>query len=382
MQDSLVPLGGSEIVAVQTIDALAEAGCTPAVICRERDPTVARGIPVYERPELFRPSGRSDPAVLETIVDQERPDLIHIHKVTRPDVIRFATERLPTIVTIHDHNVYCPGGSKVFWRTGIVCTRPLGVPCLIHAYTHHCAPRHPVRLWARFTTSADGIAALRTARRVLAHSGYVREQLVHSGLEADHIRVLAPWVELPPTAAPDKSETVLFAGRITPEKGLPNLLRALALLRVPFKAVIAGDGPLRRSCEGLASRLGLDHLVEFRGWLSRSALREEYAQCGLLALPSVWPEPFGLVGPEVMAYGKPVVAFDVGGVREWLVEGVNGLLVRRGEVADLARAIARLLTNSKLRVQLGEAARTCIRERFDRKLILDRLIGNYHELLN
>ena len=382
VQDSLVPRGGSEIIALQMIDALHEAGCTPVAICQERGPTVVRRVPAYEVPELFRRPGRAALAAFQTVVERERPDLVHIHKVTRPDVIRFAAERLPTTVTILDHNAYCPGGSKVFWRTGMVCRRPLGVPCLLHAYTHRCAARHPVRLWGQFAFSVDAITALRTVRRVLTLSGYVREQLLRSGLAPDRVVALAPWVELPPGAAPDEGETVLFVGRLTREKGLPSLLRALALLQVPFKTVIAGDGPLRSRCQNLAAELGIDHLVEFRGWLGRPALRREYRRCVLLVLPSLWPEPFGLVGPEAMAYGKPVVAFDVGGVREWLVDRVNGLLVPRGDVPSLAAAIAELQMDPQLRARLGEGARLCVKERFDRKVILPRLMAIYRELLN
>ena len=102
----------------------------------------------------------------------------------------------------------------------------------------------------------------------------------------------------------------------------------------------------------------------------------------MLVLPSLWPEPFGLVGPEAMAYGKPVVAFDVGGVREWLVDRVNGLLVPRGDVPSLAAAIAELQMDPQLRARLGEGARLCVKERFDRKVILPRLMAIYRELLN
>src|SRR5206468_137529 len=153
------------------------------------------------------------------------------------------------------HNAYCPGGSKVFWRTGATCTRPLGVPCLLHAYTHRCAARRPVRLLRQFMFSREMMNALQQARRVLTLSNYVRERLVQSGLEPDRVTVLAPWVEMPAVTAPSRGESVLFAGRLTREKGLATLLSALALVQVPHKAVIAGDGPQRQSCEQLASRL-------------------------------------------------------------------------------------------------------------------------------
>ncbi len=381
VQESLRPAGGSETVVRRAVAALPEAGCMPVVVCRDGDPSLPANIPVHEVPEIFGPSANEAFRALEAIMKRERPDLVHIHKVAEPGVIGLAAQRLPTVVTVHDHASYCPGGSKVFWRTGAVCTRPLGVPCLIHAYAHRCAPRHPVRLWRQFKLSRDAMSALQRAQRVLTLSSYVRERLLQSGLGSDRVAVLAPWVEIPPGVASTHAESVLFVGRITREKAPATLLRALALVRVPFKAVIAGDGPLRPNCERLAAHLSIGPSVHFRGWLGTAALEEEYARCALLVVPSLWPEPFGMVGPEAMAYGKPVVAFDVGGVREWLVDGVNGILVQRGDTPALAAAIQQVLTNSGLRARLGAAARDYVAQRFSRKLQLTRLVANYRELL-
>lgn len=382
VQESLSPTGGSETVVRRTVAALPEVGCMPVVVCRDGDPSLLADIPVHEVPEIFRPPAKESFRALDAILKQERPDLVHIHKVPAPWVIEFAAQRLPTVVTVHDHASYCPGGSKVFWRTGEVCTRPLGVPCLMHAYAHGCASRHPVRLWRQFKFSGDAMSALQRAHRVLTLSNYVRERLLQSGLGSDRVAVLAPWVELPPGAVSTRDESVLFVGRLTREKALTTLLKALALVQVPFKAVIAGDGPLRPNCERVAAQLSLDPSVHFRGWLATAALEEEYARCALLVVPSLWPEPFGMVGPEAMAHGKPVVAFDVGGVREWLVDGVNGLFAHAGDTAALAAAIQRVLTNAELRARLGAGARDYVAKRFSRTVQVTRLVANYRELLN
>jgi glycosyltransferase involved in cell wall biosynthesis len=85
---------------------------------------------------------------------------------------------------------------------------------------------------------------------------------------------------------------------------------------------------------------------------------------------------------EVMAHAKPVVAFDVGGVREWLVNGVTGLLVPREDISGLGAAIQELLTNPERRAHLGGMARQYISERFGQENNFNRLIANYRELLN
>src|SRR5207247_2774525 len=88
---------------------------------------------------------------------------------------------------------------------------------------------------------------------------------------------------------------------------------------------MAGEGPQRRDWEGLARRLKLS--CTFTGWLDGDEKTQLLAKATILALPSIWPEPFGLVGLEAAALGVPAVATRSGGVGDWLQDGVNGVLV-------------------------------------------------------
>src|SRR4030095_12504297 len=95
----------------------------------------------------------------------------------------------------------------------------------------------------------------------------------------------------------------------------------------PFECLILGDGNHRSYCESLTKQLGLSDRVKFKGFVPQDELKSYYRECTVVALSSVWPEPIATVGLEVMRHGLPVVAFDVGGVSEWLVDGCNGFLV-------------------------------------------------------
>jgi len=217
---------------------------------------------------------------------------------------------------------------------------------------------------------------------VLVLSNYVRDQLIRSGLPENQVTVLPPWVDLPTESDTGDDDRILFAGRLNRDKGLPKLLQALSLINRPFKAIIAGDGPQRGESEQLASKLGLERRVEFVGWLTKDEIRMQFARCSFLVFPSLLAEPFGLVGPEAMAHGKPVVAFDGGGVTEWLLNGVNGILVRTGDTAGLATAIQQLLSSPNLRTILGRAARNLVIERFDQRVVLPKLMQIYHAAVN
>jgi glycosyltransferase involved in cell wall biosynthesis len=117
---------------------------------------------------------------------------------------------------------------------------------------------------------------------------------------------------------------VLFVGRLVPEKGTDRLLEIVSRF-VGLTLTVAGDGPERPRLEGLARDLGIAGRVEFLGAVARDRIGALYRACRAVAVPSLWPEPFGIIGLEAMAAGRPVVAFRTGGIPEWLEDGVNGL---------------------------------------------------------
>jgi glycosyltransferase involved in cell wall biosynthesis len=150
---------------------------------------------------------------------------------------------------------------------------------------------------------------------------------------------------------------VLFAGRLTRHKGVDLLVEAFHHVQTPAHLVIAGAGPESESVNQAGQRLPSRHSFTMTGSLDPEFLHEWYGRARLVVVPSMWGEPFGLVGIEAMAHARPVVAFDRGGVRQWLDEDVTGLAVRGGDVAALGDAIEKVLSNRALAVAMGAAAR-------------------------
>ena len=102
---------------------------------------------------------------------------------------------------------------------------------------------------------------------------------------------------------------------------------------------------------------GVADRTTFKGWLTAEALAAELAQASVVAIPSLWPEPFGLVGIETFALGRPVVASTTGGVGDWLEHGVSGLGVARGRRAGAAAALNELLADPERQRTMGAAGR-------------------------
>jgi glycosyltransferase involved in cell wall biosynthesis len=158
---------------------------------------------------------------------------------------------------------------------------------------------------------------------------------------------------------------VLLIGRLTDLKGGRLLVQAVRLaaatLRRPLTLVVAGDGPERAALEELARRQQVP--AEFVGWVGAARRAELMRAADVLAVPSVWPEPFGLVGIEAGCVGLPAVAYAVGGIPDWLVPGRSGELAPGGPptARGLAQALHRALADSahlaRLRAGAWEMAR-------------------------
>jgi len=202
---------------------------------------------------------------------------------------------------------------------------------------------------------------------------------VYNGVDVDAYQAVKRYS--PPPGSP---ATILFTGRIAPVKGVHTLIEAFArvvpkypnvrlkiigkMAPAPPEDLMGLEGPLLREMSQYYAedyRAVLKRLVtptirdkvEFVGLVPNRLLGGHYASADIMVAPSVWPEPFGMIIPEAMAAGTPVIATRGGGIPEIIEDGVNGLLVERGDVEDLGAAMLYLLRNPDRRRVMGEAAR-------------------------
>ena len=200
---------------------------------------------------------------------------------------------------------------------------------------------------------------LRRARRVLAASTWLADAA--RALGATDVAVIPSGVDLPGEVGESaEPPEVLYAGRLSPEKGVLDLVEAADGLPL----VVAGDGPLR------------DRVPGALGFVAHDELERLYEHAAVVVCPSR-REGFGVVCAEAMAHGRPVVASAVGGLLDLVVDGKTGLLVPPGQPGRLRAALERLLGDSELRRRLGAAARERIRARFSWEAVLDATIELY-----
>jgi glycosyltransferase involved in cell wall biosynthesis len=362
VNDGVSDVGGVQAYLEAVLTALEARGhsCVLAYCTDSGRDADGAGLRRFRRFRLDRdrPSGALDE------VRAWAPDVCFVHNMHDLSIDGALTGVAPVVKFMHGYFGTCIGGLKMHrFPRAVACERSLGPACAVLYLARGCGRVSPTVLvdelrWARRQRALfTGYGALVVA------SEHMRGEYVAGGVPptAVHVNPLFPTHSVRRTPAPPpQSPVVAFLGRMTALKGGDLLLqavrRASARLARPVTALMIGDGPERQAWEALGRRL--DVPCTFTGWIGDDRRWRLVADASVVAVPSVWPEPFGLVGLEAGALGVPAVATDVGGVREWLRSEVNGVLVPAPASPDsFGDALAALLADRarQTRLRFGAA---------------------------
>jgi glycosyltransferase involved in cell wall biosynthesis len=361
--------GGAESNIYQTATALRERGHAVGIL--HGRPTGQGDVAWRNAFELLVPlAGKDDPATASRTIQMFEPDVIYVHKMDDLAVLETLVDcGKPLVRMVHDHDLYCMRSYKYNPLTRAVCHRAASAYCVFPCGATIARQRgggFPLK-WVSYRAKQQEIALNRQFDRMLVFSHYMREELLRNGFVPDKIEVHSPVradrTEPPPSTF-DATNLILSVGQIIRGKGVDVLLESLARVKTKYECAILGDGGRRRRCEALSHRLGLSERVRFPGFVLPHELAHYYRRCSLAVVSSVWPEPFGMVGPDAMRYGLPVIAFDVGGIREWLHDGENGFLVPWMDRVQFAERIQQLLTDKALARKMGQRGRQMLKEKF------------------
>ena len=329
---------------------------------------------------LYSPSARRS---MRRCLADFSPDLAHVRSIYHhlsPSILwELKRQGIPVLYHLNDFKILCP--TYNFVANGRACE------LCSHGAFHHAATRG---CYTGPRSSAVVLAAeaylhkwLRTYERCvdmfLAPSEFVREKLIDSGFPAQRIEVLPHFQALPGAERLTTDEGyLLYFGRLSPEKGVYELLRAMARLpHIPL--VIAGDGPERPRLEALAKELNL-HQVLFAGMVHGEKLEKLIAGCSFSVFPSHAYETLGKSILESYAWGRPVIASDLGSRRELVQHGVTGLLYPDGDREQLAHSIGFLFDRPDLIEKMGAAARSRARANHDPEQHMEKLLELYRRM--
>jgi glycosyltransferase involved in cell wall biosynthesis len=288
-----------------------------------------------------------------------KPDVVFLQGLSEARYEEALLAMAPTVLFLHSYQGTCISGTKTRTFPGTSpCERVLGPGCLVQYFPRRCGGLSPVSMLTLFNAQSAHKALFGRHRGVVVLSDHMKREAIRHGVPAGAVTVLPPPIDGPTDTALSKDKLsglsalggvplrLLFMGRHEHEKGGQILIDALPLVasRVPdgIEMVFAGDGRRRQEWEERAARRATDRMrVRFVGQIDPSNRDGWFDWAHILVVPSLWPEPFGLVGPEAAVRGVPAVAFDNGGTRQWLADGRSGRLVQTGrlDAAALADAI-------------------------------------------
>jgi glycosyltransferase involved in cell wall biosynthesis len=369
--------GGIETYLSAVIPELARIGCEVGFWYEVDAPRQSAAIPLDAASQVcsVEESGR-DGAIASLRAWQ--PDVLYSHGLLNPEFESETLSIAPAVFFAHAYYGTCISGAKTFKNPTVMpCHRQFGPSCLLHYYPHRCGGWSPVTMVREYRRQHDRLEMLARYKTIVTHSKHMVDEYAAHGLR---VRQIALPVRCPASSSAHDSINritasdpehvhdgvtpvrLLFVGRMDLLKGGRIFLDALPgvvdALKRPVRVVFAGEGPDRVVWERRARRLCIDRpdvTVRFAGWRSSSDLDALLNNSDLLVLPSLWPEPFGLVGLEAGLHGVPVAAFAVGGITDWLSDGVNGSLASgtpptcEGLTDAIVRCLADLPTHARLR---------------------------------
>ena len=354
--------GGVETYLSTLIPALQAAGHEVGVL---HDNPAAQPGPQRIAPDATWRAGVQDEG-LEGAIQRVRrfaPDVCFSHNMRSLEIEARLVAEFPVVKMMHGHFGTCVSGQQAFTFPSVVaCTRTFGPGCLAHYLPRRCGQANPLQMLRDYRWGTDQRSLFTDYRAIVVASRFMRDQYLRAGVTPARVHAIplfAPPVLLAPPPEGARSIDVLFVGRLTNLKGPDVVIDAVSIARRrlgrPVSLVMAGEGPERAY---ISDRAVARHFqATFPGWVTPEQRDRLLRDAAVLVMPSRWPEPFGLIGLEAAAFGTPTVAFDTGGIRDWLIDDENGRLIHPSADADgIGEAIADILQKPALHARLSAGA--------------------------
>jgi len=366
--------GGSGVVATELGMELAARGhevhfisYAPPIRLAELDdqPEVARRICYHEVEVTAYPLFDHPPYTLALatqmaeVAEHYQLDLLHVHYAIPHSVSAYlakamrAPRPLPFVTTLHGTDITLVGQDRSFL---------------------------PITRFA--IEQSDGVTAVSVYLRDVTRREFNAQkpiEVIPNFVNCDRYKRY-PDPEQRRVYAPKDELLIAHLSNFRPVKRIPDVIEIFARVRkeLPARLLLMGDGPERANAEYLVRQKDLTDDVLFLG--KQSAVYEKLGLCDLFLLPSQL-ESFGLAALEAMACEVPVIASDVGGLRELIHSGQDGCLVAPGDVEGMARCALELLSHPDRGRQMGERARESARARYCATLVIPRYEAFYDQVL-
>jgi glycosyltransferase involved in cell wall biosynthesis len=299
---------------------------------------------------------------LKKLLKEEKPDIAHLHNIAHqlsPAIINVLKKyNIPIVQTLHDYKLICPNAQ--LYNQGKICEKCNGGK-YYRCFTNKCMHNSRAKSFLVMLEAYLHQNVLKTYQKIdlfLAPSQFMKDTCVRFGVNEQKIKTIYNFIpedfnkfNSTHQKEENKNPYLLYFGRISEEKGIDILIKALAMNKNKINLKIAGIGLDLENLKKQIKKHNLSKRVELLGHKSGNELKNLILNSKAILIPSLWPEnmPFSLI--EALSLGRPVIVSRVGGMPELIKEGFNGFTFQAGNIPDLASKIDLL---SKMRFNLSE----------------------------
>ena len=314
---------------------------------------------------------------LKHIIEETKPDIVHVHGWILYSILPLKKKYdIPLVTTLHDYGFICPK-KTLMKTTGRICNEPFTPKCIVCGLDQYNLLKSFLAYWCNKSNKNK----LKNVDKFIAVSQYVEE--IYSrflGLNEEKIVVIPNFYEIEEDLESSKSgifpeDFILFVGVLIPRKGVDLLIKAYNTIKTKTKLVIIGtEHPdyLYKSSGNVIVMKNLPH----------KTVMSACAACKFLVMPRISPEACPTIAMEAMNFKKAVIASDVGGLKEMVIDGITGILTTPGNIEELANAIRFLLSHPHEAKKMGEKGYDLVTTRFSLNSVLPKIEKLYKKLCN
>jgi glycosyltransferase involved in cell wall biosynthesis len=341
--------GGVEKYIHTTSNALKNDGYQLYGIFEEETTNLANFNNCFEKIFIFNPKTISkDISELKEL----GVNTAFVHKVSNNRLLESIIENFKVLSFIHDHDYYCFRKHKYFPITRKNCSYAMN-PVYCSLCCGFVEKKNGYLQTISIKEKLNILNSIKKSSFIITISDHMVKNLEKNGFEKHKIKKLYPIIQsITSENKPDNnSNNILFIGQIIRGKGLDLLLKAIQKIQIPFNLDIVGAGNDLDYIQTHIKKLKLTNKVRIHGWQNNPS--SFYDKSNIVIVPSRWQEPFGLIGIEALSHKKPVIAFDVGGISEWLINTEYGYLIQPFKLDKMAETIQALLLDKEKQIILG-----------------------------
>lgn len=322
---------------------------------------------------------------LEELIRKTRPDIANLHNIYHqfsPSIFHTLKEnKIPIILTLHDYKVVC-GCYSLFCNGRIceACKQGRHYNCFLNKCVKGSRTRSFVNTLEMYLHHKM-LHIYDLVDVFISPSSFLIDKIKEMGFKGRAVHLFnCVDVEKYQPQYSWKDDSIVYFGRLSAEKGLGTLIRAMeSFPDVTLK--IIGEGPLRTELESLTKKLGLRN-IEFLGYKTGDYLNNEIINSMFLVLPSEWYENNPRSVIEGFALGKPTIGARIGGIPELVQNEKTGLTFEPRNVEDLKSKICRMLRNKDMIIEMGKNGRKFVEEGLNYDRHYEKFIRICNELLN